>query len=120
MLKSGTLAMAPAMIPMQWPIACWRGLAPSMYPGLMSIRRLDALPAASAVMPAVMRFAARVGSASSARPNVNCVILANDPVGVIEVSAVALAAISESTNTIGIASAPQIHSRRTTHAPSTP
>ena len=28
--KSGTQASAPAKMPITWPIACWRGLPPSM------------------------------------------------------------------------------------------
>jgi hypothetical protein len=37
-------------------VACWRGLAPSMYPGLMSMRRLEALETTSAVRLAVARL----------------------------------------------------------------
>jgi hypothetical protein len=28
--NSGVDTSAPATMPMQWPMACWRGLAPSM------------------------------------------------------------------------------------------
>src|SRR5687768_11299098 len=75
-----------------------------MYPGLMSISRFDALLATSAVMPAVMRFVAGVDGSSA--PKVNWVIFDSEPVGVVLVSAVALAAIRVSRRIIGIASRP--------------
>jgi hypothetical protein len=102
--KSGVDATAPATIPMQWPHACWRGLAPSMYPGLMSISRFDALDATSVVTPAVIRLVP--GLVGCIAPKVNCVILESDPVGVVLVSAVALAAMSVSTMISGMESAP--------------
>src|SRR4030095_16406168 len=93
--KSGVLAIAPARIPMQCPITCCRGLAPSMYPGLMSMSRLLALLATSVVMHAVIRVVGAWLGLSA--PKVSCVILDIDPDGVMLVSAVALAAISVST-----------------------
>jgi hypothetical protein len=56
------------------------------------------------VTPAVIRFVA--GFAGCIAPNVNCVIFESEPVGVVEVSAVAFAAMSVSTMISGIESAP--------------
>ena len=46
------------------------------------------------------------GFVGAIEPKVNCVIFESEPVGVVEVSAVALAAMSVSTMIIGIDSAP--------------
>src|SRR5688500_9558992 len=65
----------------------------------MSERRLPALEATSAVMPAVMRLEA--GLVRSIAPMENCVILASELVGVQEVRAIELTQITESTKTRG-------------------
>ena len=70
----------------------------------MSINKLLALLATSVVTPAVIKLVA--GLVGCNEPNVNCVILLKLPVGVVLVSAVALAAISVNTRIIGIESAP--------------
>ncbi len=100
MKYSGVAASAPATMPITWPTACWRGFAPSMYPGLMSMSRFEALLATSADITAVIRFVAGVRGSSA--PNVNCGILDNEPDGVMPVSAVLLAAISASTRINGM------------------
>ena len=70
----------------------------------MSINRFDAFDATSVVTPAVMRFVA--GFVGAIVPKVNCVIFESEPVGVVDVSAVALAAMSVRTMMSGIDSAP--------------
>ena len=70
----------------------------------MSISRFEALDATSVVTPAVIRLVP--GLAGCMAPKVNCVIFESDPVGVVEVSAVAFAAISVSTMMSGMESAP--------------
>src|SRR5687767_2871604 len=86
--NSGTVNSVPARIPMKWPTACWRGLAPNMYPGLMSDSRFDAFDEISAVIVAGIRFVA--GFTRSIAPIVNCVIFESAPVGVHDVSAIEL------------------------------
>src|SRR5688572_2808216 len=92
--NSGTVANVPARMPMKWPIACWRGLAPSMYPGLMSESRFDAFDAISAVIVAGIRFVA--GFTRSMAPMLNCVIFDSAPVGVHDVRAIEFVHISVS------------------------
>src|ERR671923_2167138 len=65
----------------------------------MSESRFDAFDAISAVMPAGIRLLA--GFARSIAPMVNCVILASDPVGVHEVSAIEFAQMIVSTKMSG-------------------
>src|ERR1700693_1523753 len=65
----------------------------------MSERRLAALPAISAVIPAGIRLLA--GLVRSIAPIENCVILDSAPVGVHEVSAIELVQITASTKISG-------------------
>lgn len=64
----------------------------------------EAFPATSEQMIAVIRLVG--GWRGSAAPNRNCGIFDNEPVGVIEVIAVLLAATRASTMMSGMASAP--------------
>ncbi len=65
----------------------------------MSDSRLAALEAISAVMPAGSRL--EPGLLRSSAPIVNCVILASEPVGVQEVSAIELVQMTVSTKISG-------------------
>src|SRR5688500_3291922 len=88
----------------------------------MSINRFDALDATSTHIVAVIRLVGGLFGASE--PNKNCGIFDSEPVGVIPVSAVELAAISVSTRISGIAAMPR--SQRTSnqacaiHTPNAP
>ena len=73
-------------------MACCRGLAPSMYPGLISESKLAAFAAISEVIPAGIKLLA--GLVRSMAPIENWVILASEPVGVHEVSAIEFVAMT--------------------------
>lgn len=80
----------------------------------MSISRLAALEATSVVMVAVIKLVG--GCLGFITPKVNCVILESEPVGVMLVAAVALAAMSVRT-TVRIAGRRGATARRTRRGP---